>query len=337
MSDHNFSNQKSALEEYFVSLLADEETDPADNQDLTATDAAQTDYSDVYTEAYNEFYKDEIIDDVIEEEDVTEEIDSPIVEIIPPAKSPVIENKPEVIEIKPPSIEDMLANVEVATAEEQPTIDFAEPELAPEIVIPLPEVAPVTEVKEEVIVEDKVEVVAEEVATETIQQEVAPSPVAEPIRVEAEIPEWAEGPFQCLKFQVGGLSLVVPLVKLNGVIPWTDKVVETPNQTDWYLGVLMNHGNKVEVIDTAVMVLPEEHRVDMPEELEDRLSHILLVDDQKWGLACDSIGDVVWLKQSDVKWRSNKSKRPWLLGTAIEQMCAVVDTTAFADMIKSKK
>jgi purine-binding chemotaxis protein CheW len=69
------------------------------------------------------------------------------------------------------------------------------------------------------------------------------------------------------------------------------------------------------------------------EEAARRASHILLVDDFNWGLACDEIGDVIWLSADDVKWRQNKRQRPWLAGTAIQQMCALIDTEVFADML----
>lgn len=323
MNEHKFSNQKSALEDYFESLLAEDEV-AQDNAAPATPVIAET----TITEPTIETSAEEIVTEpvvAVAEENVTTE----------PAA--VEENQKEIEILKRTSVEEMLATVEekIEPAADQ-QIDFAEPEQA--IKIPLPEVAPpVTEVKTETVIETELETTVDEVIEQEVVQEVAveASIVETPVH-QATTPEWADSPFQCLLFNVGGLALAVPLVRLNGVIPWSENVVETPNQTNWYLGVLMNHGHKVQVIDTAMMVLPEEHRVDMPAEPEERLSHILLVDDQRWGLACDSIGDVVWLKKDEVKWRSNKTKRPWLLGTAINHMCAVMDTEAFADMLEEK-
>jgi len=326
MSDHSFSNQKSALEEYFESLLGDEETESAPVP-ATSSKAIYVPKEPV-TSPVEQIVGDAFVSDSQNnDEDVAE-----------PAQAAEAE-KPQ------PSIADMLANVEQVAAAE-PKVDaitepkeFAEPEPVAEIVMPMPAIA---EPEPEVVVAEVVQEVAEEVVVQIeevaeVEEVAVVAQAAEPVQQVTGPPEWAESKFQCLLFEVGGLSLAVPLVKLNGVIPWTENVVETPNQTDWYLGVLMNHGNKVEVIDTAVMVLPAEHRQEMPVEPAERLSHILLVDDQHWGLACDSIGEVVWLSKDDVKWRSNKTKRPWLLGTAIEHMCAVMDTEAFADMLKGSK
>ncbi|HEY9050561.1 MAG TPA: chemotaxis protein CheW [Gammaproteobacteria bacterium] len=198
------------------------------------------------------------------------------------------------------------------------------------------EVPEIVELKTETPVETPAEIEPEvkvETTTET-KVEVKTEPVVqsgEPI-----IPDWAEHSFQCLLFKVSGLTLAVPLVKLNGVIPWNDKIVWTPNKTDWYLGLVQNHGKNVKIIDTALMVLPENRRGHLAQEPGERFSHILLVDDSTWGLACDSIGDVIWLTSDKVKWRNSKQQRPWLAGTAIEQMCALMDTEVFADMLNEK-
>ena len=247
------------------------------------------------------------------------------------------------------SVADILAPIAEAAVEEKAeraAPDFAEPPA--KIKLPLPEVKPATEVKTETKVKAETEVRAEtriktdtEIKvpetkvveiTETVTETETQQPTA-PQQTDSGRPEWVDQPFQCLLFKVGGLSLAVPLTILNGVIPWSDKIVETPNQTDWYLGLLQHHGTKVRIIDTAVMVLPDEHRKELPEDPAERMSHILLVDDQRWGLACDSIGDVVWLSADKVKWRTNRGQRPWLMGTALEHLCALIDTEAFADML----
>ncbi len=208
------------------------------------------------------------------------------------------------------------------------------------LVAEIPEIVEKVETKVESKLETEVALQEEAEQEEVVETAVETVALVEPaVKEQVEvsgIPDWADQSFQCLLFKVSGLTLAVPLVKLNSVIPWTDKIVETPNQTDWYLGLVNNHGKNVKVIDTALMVLPENRRENIPQDPSDRFSHILLVDDSNWGLACDEIGDVIWLTGDDVKWRQNKIKRPWLAGTAIEQMCALMDTEVFADMLNRK-
>ncbi len=147
------------------------------------------------------------------------------------------------------------------------------------------------------------------------------------------VPEWARERFQCLLFKVAGLSLAVPLVKLNSVIPWNEDITHTPNNTEWYLGLVQHLQNQVKVIDTALLVLPENRRGKIDTPANERFKNILLVDDYGWGLACDSIGDVIWLEKDDVKWRKDKSSRAWLAGTSLEHLCAIMDTEVFARML----
>lgn len=182
----------------------------------------------------------------------------------------------------------------------------------------------------DVLTETKTEVVTE--AVTVIETEVQLEAQA-PVLSDSAIPAWAESRFQCLLFKVSGLSLAVPLVKLNSVIPWNENITETPNQTDWYLGLVQHLQNQVKVIDTALLVMPENRRESLENDTSDRLSHILLVDDYQWGLACSSIGDVIWLTQEEVKWRKNKTSRAWLAGTSLEHLCAIMDTEVFAQML----
>jgi purine-binding chemotaxis protein CheW len=191
----------------------------------------------------------------------------------------------------------------------------------------------IEEAKVEVELETEVVEQAQVVTQVPLETSAAPEQPVQPAASESALPDWAEQRFQCLLFKVSGLTLAVPLVRLNSVVPWTEKIVETPNQTDWYLGLVNHHGKNVKVIDTALMVLPENRRHAIAEDPSDRFSHILLVNDNNWGLACDEIGDVIWLTREQVKWRKNKAQRAWLAGTAIEQMCALMDTEVFADML----
>jgi len=63
--------------------------------------------------------------------------------------------------------------------------------------------------------------------------------------------------------------------------------------------------------------------------------HIILIDDSHWGLACESVIEVINLQADSVKWRSSRTKRRWLLGTVIDQMCALLDTSEFSAMLKT--
>ncbi len=185
---------------------------------------------------------------------------------------------------------------------------------------------PEIKIQKQVIVETKVELVEEAEAT----------PVTKDKQEAAAItPDWASEPFQILLFEVAGLKLAVPLVELCGVIEWTDSVTEMPGHADFYMGILQHLNNKIAVIDTARMVLPADKIQQLSsEDPRQRVKHIVLIDDHRWGLACDNIGEVITLHPDEVRWRTSKTRRGWLAGTVIEHMCALLNSEGFSAMLE---
>lgn len=231
-------------------------------------------------------------------------------------------------------LDSLLREPEVETqetiTEKQPVVEIAPVEALPEVKPETPVIDKVVEVKPKVKVESRVEH-STEVETETTVDKIEEIDKLEPI-----IPEWANEPFQILLFSVAGLKLAVPLVGLSGVIKWTDSVTEMPGHADFYMGILQHLNNKVAVIDTARMVLPEKQLAEFASDIpQDRVNHIVLIDDYRWGLACDSIGEVITLKPDEVRWRTSKTSRGWLAGTVIEHMCALLNSEGFSLMLEN--
>lgn len=150
-------------------------------------------------------------------------------------------------------------------------------------------------------------------------------------------PSWGEGSFQAMLFKVSGLTLAVPLVELNGVQEWrSSPLTPMPGHVVWYLGLTTYRDHSVPVIDTARFVLPANRQFKLDGvEAADRLNRIVFIGDGQWGLACDEVQEVITLTPEQVKWRSQGSSRPWLAGTVIERMCALIDPQAFAAMLAS--
>lgn len=139
------------------------------------------------------------------------------------------------------------------------------------------------------------------------------------------VPEWAESRFQALLFEVAGLTLAVPLVKLKGVVPNEQGLTPMPGHSPLFLGITPYQGLQSKVVDTARLVLPQDRAVQLDDDASERCQHLVMIDDGRWALACSCIGDVVELDRDDVKWRSATGKRLWLAGTVIERMCALLD------------
>lgn len=208
--------------------------------------------------------------------------------------------------------------------------ELVTPEIKPVVEIPVVEVVAEVKVEAKPVVETPTEVVS--IPVETV---VVTEAVEKEVTTESIIPEWANEPFQVLLFEVAGLKLAVPLIELSSVIEWQDTVTEMPGHANFYMGILRHLEYKIAVIDTARMILPtnklEELLDDDPRE---RVNHIVLIDNYKWGLACDKIGEVITLKPDEVRWRTSKTSRGWLAGTVIEHMCALLNSEGFSAMLE---
>jgi len=142
----------------------------------------------------------------------------------------------------------------------------------------------------------------------------------------------AQDEFQILLFDVSGVKFAVPLDKLNGILEWSDEISPMPNRSDWFIGILVERERQIKIIDTAIVVVPAKFR---SQHTPENLQKIILIGDSHWGLACDAVSEVITLRQKDVRWRKDSSKRPWLAGTVIEHMCALLDADEFASMLGS--
>ncbi len=219
----------------------------------------------------------------------------------------------------PPLVEqkDALGVYIEALLREEAQPDWVEPEPPTALAEPTPVLAP--------------PVLAPLIVPETEQPPAAPIPAAK-VQEDAP-PAWAEGSIQALLFKVAGLTLAVPLVELSGIQPWEKgTVTPIPGRISWYLGLMQYREHSVPVVDTAELVLPAD-RLAALVPAEERLGRVVFIDDGRWGLACDEVAEVITLEPEQVRWRSNRTKRRWLAGTVIEQMCAIIDPPAFARML----
>ncbi|MCZ2723315.1 chemotaxis protein CheW [Marinomonas sp. 15G1-11] len=145
---------------------------------------------------------------------------------------------------------------------------------------------------------------------------------------------WAKGRFECLLFKVGGLKMAVPLIELGG-IQKADASNITPlfGQPNWFLGVATVHDKHIRTVDTALWVMPNHYKGDLKENFK----FVIQLDRSDWGLACEVVAEAISLEPSAVKWRSDRSKRPWLAGTVIEHMCAILDVQGFIELLNDPK
>jgi len=141
------------------------------------------------------------------------------------------------------------------------------------------------------------------------------------------MPGWAQQEFQALFFKVDQLILATPLTDLSRTVKIERRISQIPGQPSWFIGLLDDQDSRIGVLDTGQLLFGKLRgsRRDLAQKPFQR---ILITEDKRWGLACDEILSIGKLKPEKVRWRTSRQKKPWLIGTVIDELTAIVDLRA---------
>lgn len=142
--------------------------------------------------------------------------------------------------------------------------------------------------------------------------------------------DYRKGSFQAMFFDVAGLLIAVPLIELGGIHN-VDKTTSLVGKPDWFKGVMLHREEKINVVDTALWVMPEKCNDILKDSLN--YQYIIMLNNSRWGLMAENLVDTVTLEQDEVKWIEGSTKRPWLAGLVKERMCALLDVDALIHML----
>ncbi|MCU7817003.1 MAG: chemotaxis protein CheW [Candidatus Thiodiazotropha sp. (ex Lucinoma kastoroae)] len=142
-------------------------------------------------------------------------------------------------------------------------------------------------------------------------------------------PSWAESAFQVLLFKVNGIKLGIPLSSLMGILSYPGEASQLPGQPGWSLGVVVNRDEKVIIINSTRLLMPE--RLTGNEALHPQ--HLLLIGDGHRALAVDSICDTLTVEKDEVRWRSGSGLRPWYAGIIIQELSVLLDVDGVLEML----
>ena len=145
-------------------------------------------------------------------------------------------------------------------------------------------------------------------------------------------PEWAQKRFECLLFSVGGLTLAVPLVELGSIYKITEELTPLFGQADWFMGLLPVKDSNLRVVNTAKVVMPERYS----ETMDEAFKYVVSINGVDWCLSVDEVSEAITLDPDAVRWRTGRSKRPWLAGTVVDQMCALLDISQLSVMFHAQ-
>lgn len=147
------------------------------------------------------------------------------------------------------------------------------------------------------------------------------------------VDSFPEEPFQALFFSVAGLSLAVPLHELGGIHQLdVSELSSLFGKPDWFKGVMLSREKKLNVVDSAKWVMPEKYNAAMAASLN--YKYLIMLGDSNWGLAAEKLVETESISPDAVKWRKNAHKRPWLMGTIKEKMCALLHVSDLIAMLE---
>ncbi|WP_445577618.1 CheW-like domain-containing protein [Pseudomonas sp. E141] len=244
-----------------------------------------------------------------------------------PLQPSVIEALPETVEAEGGLDEFQAAVLEEQARDAHKTVIAAAveaPFIKPQVAVmqaPAPILAPVSTVAP----------LLQGLVTPVVEVHLPPSSPPPPVPTD-DRPAWAAEPFECLLFDVAGLTLAVPLVCLGSIYSLAGQEL-TPlfGQPEWFLGILPSQAGNLKVLDTARWVMPDRYRDDFRQGLQ----YVISVQGYEWGLAVHQVSRSLRLDPNEIKWRSHRGQRPWLAGTVIEHMCALLDVSELAELIAS--
>lgn len=138
-------------------------------------------------------------------------------------------------------------------------------------------------------------------------------------------------PFQALFFEVAGLVLAVPLKELGGIHNLTE-INSLFGKPKWFKGVMLNREQKLNVVDSALWVMPEKFDTEKASSID--YKYLITLGNSNWGLTAERLVETEIVHPDSVKWRNGQGKRPWLLGTIKEKMCALLHVSDLIAMLE---
>lgn len=178
--------------------------------------------------------------------------------------------------------------------------------------------------------EETTEVVAEKLISTEVSKVNSTVNITPLKSVEVPKKAYREGDFQAMYFDVAGLIVAVPLIELGGIHK-VDKINSLMGKPDWFKGVMLYREEKINVVDTALWVMPEKCDQTLKNSLN--YQYIIMLNDSSWGLMAENLIDTVILSQDEVKWLDSNGKRPWLAGLVKEKMCALLDVSSMIKLL----
>lgn len=145
-------------------------------------------------------------------------------------------------------------------------------------------------------------------------------------------PAWAQERFDILLVNVSGVNLAVPLEALDAIYPIENELTTLFGQEEWFLGLQKTAVGNIKVINTTQFIMPERYKGHEASAAQ----YSVAINGSGWGIAVDTINQPIAIDPEDVRWRVNRSQRPWVAGMVKEHMCVLLDIPLLAKILTEK-
>ncbi|MCO4756733.1 MAG: chemotaxis protein CheW [Oceanospirillaceae bacterium] len=147
-------------------------------------------------------------------------------------------------------------------------------------------------------------------AVETHVDDAAPKPALD-------IPEDV---LNCILFQLQGLNLAIPVDDVDGAVSMERLTLHLDLDHEWVLGAFTAMDKETRVVDTGSWLLPGRF-----DPARAKYEEVLILKGRRWALACDTLVKSIRMSHSDIVWAGDSNTRPWMLGTNMNERCAIMD------------
>ncbi len=136
-----------------------------------------------------------------------------------------------------------------------------------------------------------------------------------------------QGEFQVQGFRLGKLGFAVPVAQLSGVFALEAEIASWPGQPTWALGQVSVAGRKVWAVNPAGLILPGL-------SISGPYPWALLPRGGELALLCHEVEEPCRWRPEEVRWRTERISRPWLLGMQGDPPCPLIDVERLVQDLK---
>jgi purine-binding chemotaxis protein CheW len=138
-----------------------------------------------------------------------------------------------------------------------------------------------------------------------------------------------ESEFQVLLFKVNGITMGMPLNAMRGILNYNGEASQLPGQPGWSLGVIINRDEKVVVVDSARLLMPER----VTDDAQFQPKQLLLIGEGDRALAVDTICNTLNVVKEGVRWRNGIHNKPWYAGIIVDELSVLIDVDGVLQLL----